>query len=159
MAYECSILQLVLLEEGFCVFCEGGVVVDLIVGGFAMISRVDGVYGTLEDACECARISCQSQSSYDNSREIPYFPTPWLFLLLPNKPCTITIGSPFALPESSWSRYARSTTLKFADAWNERVHDGEGVAFDSCVRLACFERVNAAEKGCMLLVKARMLKV
>jgi len=55
VAYECRILQLVLLEKGFYVFCEGGVVVDLIVGGFAVVSRVDGVYGTLEDACECTR--------------------------------------------------------------------------------------------------------
>ena len=68
MAYKCRILQLVLLEEGFYVFGEGGVVVDLIVGGFAVVSRVDGVYGTLEDACEGAGISCQSQSSYDSSR-------------------------------------------------------------------------------------------
>jgi hypothetical protein len=55
VSYECRILQLVLLEEGLYVFGESGVVVDLIVGGFAVVSRVDGIYRPLEDACECTR--------------------------------------------------------------------------------------------------------
>jgi hypothetical protein len=33
-----------------------------------------------------------------------------------------------ACPLLSWSLYARSTTLRLEDAWNERDHDGNGVA-------------------------------
>ena len=53
MSYERRILQLVLLEEGFYVFGECGVVVNLIVRGFAVVSCIDGIYGPLEDARKC----------------------------------------------------------------------------------------------------------
>ena len=53
MSYERRILQLVLLEERFYVFGERGVVVDLIVRGFAVVSCIDGIYGPLEDARKC----------------------------------------------------------------------------------------------------------
>jgi hypothetical protein len=43
----------VLLEESLYIFGERGVVVDFIVRRFAVISRIDGVYGTLEDARKC----------------------------------------------------------------------------------------------------------
>lgn len=87
-----------------------------------------------------------------------YFPTLWLFLLLPNRPWIITIGSPLALPESSCSRYARSTTLRFVDAWNERVHDGNAVVPGMFTRLVGFERINEVDRGCMLRTSDRMLE-
>jgi hypothetical protein len=101
VSYERRILQLVLLEEGFYVFGECGVVVDLIVRGFAVVSCIDGIYGPLEDARKCTGSVVLVTIQKKGLRGESYFPTPWLFLLLPNNPCTITIGSPSALPESS----------------------------------------------------------
>jgi hypothetical protein len=43
----------VLLEESLDIFGEGGVVVDFIVRGLAVVSGVDGVDGTLEGARDC----------------------------------------------------------------------------------------------------------
>lgn len=43
-----------LFEEGFDVLGKRGVVVDIVVGGVAVVSRVDGVDGSFEDACNCA---------------------------------------------------------------------------------------------------------
>ena len=52
MPDECRILQLVLFEERLYVFSERGVRVDFDVGRFAVVSRVDGVYGPFENARE-----------------------------------------------------------------------------------------------------------
>ena len=147
-----------LLEKGFYVFGEGGVVVDFVVGRFAVVARVDCVDGAFEDARKGTRdglviLSC------DELCDISYFPTLWLFLLLPNRPWIITIGSPLALPASSCSRYARSTTLRLAEAWNERVHDGNAVALGIFMRLAGCECTRDVDKGCILRTSERMLKV
>jgi hypothetical protein len=47
VSYKRGILELVLLKKGFYVFSERSVVVDFIVRRFAVVSCVDGVYGTL----------------------------------------------------------------------------------------------------------------
>jgi hypothetical protein len=71
----------------------------------------------------------------------------------------ITIGSPFALPLLSWRLYARSTTLKLADAWNDRVHDGLDVAFADCVLGICFKHGNGAHTGCIFRTIVRIVTV
>ena len=79
-----------------------------------------------------------------------------LFFLLPNKPCRIKIGAPFAFPCSSWRVYARSTVLQGADAWNERTHVG------SCtgdIRVGCFGCMRGEQIGCRLRHSERMVAV
>jgi hypothetical protein len=79
-----------------------------------------------------------------------------LFFLLPNKPCRIKIGAPFAFPCSSWRVYARSTVLQGADAWNERAHVG------SCtgdIRVGCFGCMGGEQIGCRLRHSERMVAV
>jgi hypothetical protein len=60
----------VLLEESLYVFGEGGVVVDFIVRGFAVVSRVDGVYRTLEGACDCTGSIMSVRITKQYSREV-----------------------------------------------------------------------------------------
>lgn len=48
MADESCIFEVVLLQKGFNVVGEGGVVVDFVVRGVAMVARVDSIYGTVE---------------------------------------------------------------------------------------------------------------
>lgn len=79
-----------------------------------------------------------------------YLLTLWLFLLLPNSPWMITMGSPLALPLLSWSLYARSTAPKLEEAWNERPHDGKGVALLSCMREEWFASLKGALSGRIL---------
>jgi hypothetical protein len=82
-----------------------------------------------------------------------------LFFLEPKRPWIITIGSPFAVPLLSWRLYARSTTLKLADAWNDRVHVGLGVSCDSCIIVLCFGCKSGAHIGCMLRDIDRIVSV
>lgn len=42
-----------LFQKGFDVLGERSVVVDIVVGGIAVVSGVDGVDGSFEDACDC----------------------------------------------------------------------------------------------------------
>lgn len=62
----------------------------------------------------------------------------------------ITMGSPLALPLLSCSLYARSTTRKGVEAWNDRAHVGDGVALLSCARAEWFAILERALSGCML---------
>jgi hypothetical protein len=61
----------------------------------------------------------------------------------------ITMGSPLAWPLLSCSLYARSTTRKGVEAWNERAHAGDGVALLSCTRTDWFASLKGALKGRM----------
>jgi hypothetical protein len=97
---ECRILEIVLLQECLYIIRQCSVVVDFVVGRLAVVSRVDGVYGSFK----VARKHTMGIISIYALREVvwlSYLATLWLFLLLPNKPCIITMGSPLALPESS----------------------------------------------------------
>lgn len=71
----------------------------------------------------------------------------------------ITIGSPFALPFSSWRLYARSTTRKLADAWKDRVHLGLSNGFTNCILVVCFGCRNGAHRGCILRAIVRIVSV
>jgi hypothetical protein len=73
---------------------------DFVVGRFAVVPCVNGVYGSFEVARKYT-IKIISIYALRDDLWLLYLATLWLFLLLPNKPCMITMGSPLALPESS----------------------------------------------------------
>jgi hypothetical protein len=61
-----------LLKKGFYVFSECSVVVSFIMRRFAVVSCVDGVYGTLEDARKCtgSAVSVKFQPRFSKERSI-----------------------------------------------------------------------------------------
>ena len=85
-----------LLEEGFDIFSKGYIVVCLVVWGIAVVSCINGIYGTGELARKDTGgmlVPVRAHSNFET-----HLLTLWLFLLLPKRPCIITIGSPFACP-------------------------------------------------------------
>jgi hypothetical protein len=50
------LLQTVLLQEGFDIVGDGSIVVDFVVRGVAVVSRVNGVDWAVEGTCECTMI-------------------------------------------------------------------------------------------------------
>ena len=90
---------------------------------------------------------------------MPYLLTLLLFFLLPKSPWMMTIGSPLALPLLSWRLYARSTILKLAEAWKDRVHAGAGIAFESCIRVMCFGCRKGEDAGCIVRMMDRIVAV